>query len=152
MMTLSLNIPDSWEEDEIVLLEPIKPPTKKKSKWARIYPELAENCPDLHGVLKNLNEEQTVNTLDNYLEAVALWKPKVAFVGKREVDNRSKDKMNYQILYDRWINLISCLGLKENSTILERQKIQTILEKYTNKKIEKTKYILDPQKNSYNIN
>ena len=60
--------------------------------------------------------------------------------------------MNYQILYDRWISLISGLGLKENSTILERQKIQTILEKYTNKKIEKTKYILDPQKNSYNIN
>lgn len=135
-------VPDSWEETLI---------KKPVSKWAKQYPELADHCPALRVVLKGLNEEQTINTLENYLEAVTLWKPKVAFVGKREVDNRQKDKASYQILYDRWIEMIQCVGLKENSPILERQQIQFILEKYTNKKIEKTKYVLVPRHNGYNI-
>ena len=150
-------VPESWEEaqgeeeqgeeEQVIVSAPIK---KSISKWTKKYPELAEHCSALRIVLKGLNEEQTINTLENYLEAVTLWKPKVSFVGKREVDNRQKDKMNYQILYDRWVELINCVGLKENSTILERQNIQLILEKYTNKKIEKTKYVLDPRNNGYN--
>lgn len=153
-MSLTLNtiVPESWEEEQgykedINVSVPIKT-SAKMNKWVKKYPELAQHCPTLPIILKSLNEQQAVNILKDYLEAVSLWKPKVAVVVKRNDPN--KDNKNYQLLYNRWIELIACVGLKENSTILERQYIQTILEKCTNKKIEKTKYVLNTR-NVYNI-
>ena len=137
-------IPDSWDdEDKLPETVTVRANKKKISKWTKKYPELIKCCPNLLVVFKGLSEENVAILLEEYLETVTLWKPTVSSVGKCEVDNRHRDKANYKGIYEVWNERIAHLGLKENSSYLDRINVQNILEKYTNKKIEKPKYELD---------
>jgi hypothetical protein len=85
----------------------------------------------------------------NHLEAVSLWKPNKTVV--ISVVSKEREKIKYKRVYDAWLKKIDRVGLKENSTILEREHVQTILEKYSNKKYEHTKYVFTKAKNQFGM-
>jgi len=85
----------------------------------------------------------------NHLEAVSLWKPNKTVV--ISVVSKEREKIKYKRVYDAWLTKIDRVGLKENSTILEREHIQIILEKYSNKKYEHTKYVFTKTKNQFGM-
>lgn len=152
-MSLVLNasvVPDSWDDETEVIPQAII--TKKPvSKWVKSHPDLVKHFPLLCPKLKKLSEEDMKKYLEVNLEAVTLWKPKKADVGIREVSNKKKDDENYKILFDQWVKVIHEVGLKENSSVLERETVKSILEKYVNTKFQREKYVVDKWRNVCNI-
>jgi hypothetical protein len=147
-------VPESWENFEDVMVEnkPLVKPTAnplKKGKKLKKYPEMAEHCPKLRKILVGCETaDQVQYFLEIYLEAVVVWKPKKAEVGKREIANKKIENEQYQHVYSNWLENMETLGLRENSTIGERQTIQTILEKYTKEKFQRIKFQFMPQNSS----
>jgi hypothetical protein len=132
-------VPESWEDEAIVVSN------KVKNKKPKKYPEMISLCPKLRNILLKCEIPGDVqHVLDIYLEAVSGWKPKYSSVGKREVANKKKEDQEYKVIYNAWLVLIQNVGLLENSSLIERQSIQHILEKYAGKKYEPVKFQIIP--------
>jgi hypothetical protein len=148
----SITIPDNWDDTPIQVNTEIPPsiPEKKRVK----YPEIAEHCPLLLQHMKHASKTDPLyvnneTIIANHLEAVSLWKPNKTVV--ISVVSKEREKIKYKRVYDAWLTKIDRVGLKENSTILEREHIQIILEKYSNKKYEHTKYVFTKTKNQFGM-
>lgn len=152
LQTPSITIPDNWDDIPIQVEIDISPsiPAKKRVK----YPEIAEQCPLLLQHMKHASKIDPLyvnaeTIITDHLEAVSLWKPNKSFV--LSFVTKQEEKIKYKRIHDAWLKKIDRVGLKENSTILEREHIQTILEKYSNKKYEHTKYVFTKTKNQYGM-
>jgi len=141
MASIKHLIVDSWEDVDLV-----EKPKPQKKKFAEL-----ECYPKLRKILLKKTKVEVQETLQTYLEAIVVWKPKLASVGKREIANKQKELDEYQCLYQGWLRLIETLGLKENSTLTERLVVQNVLEKYADEKFVPVKFEFHPCKNAFGI-
>lgn len=149
-------VPDNWDDvDDTPVIPPVHIDNiKKQNKWVAKYPELAKHFPLLLQHMKHASKTDTLyvnneTIIRDHLEAVSLWKPNKSFV--LSFVSKQEEKTKYKRICDAWSKKIDHVGLKENSSILERELVQTILEKCCNTKYEHTKYVFVKVKNPYGI-
>jgi hypothetical protein len=134
-----VEIPENWDEEVIEVSKP------KKNKWIERYPEMAERCPALLNYMKKTTKTDKMikpsEIICDHLEAVSLWKPVKSSVGIKEIENKERDNREYKLLYEQWLSLIERVGLKENSSIIERTKVEKTLSVYCHRTFKRDKFV-----------